>query len=102
MVGDIKSERWARSFRKGGRHRAESAGKLEPLDARLLALIYEMGQATKKNVPFTDLAERTGRRIATIRISAGHLAKQECIVVRENAMVLCSDYGKELLIATRP
>jgi hypothetical protein len=25
MVGDIKSERWARSFRNGGRHRAESA-----------------------------------------------------------------------------
>src|SRR5690349_24636519 len=25
MVSDIKSERWARSFRNGGRHRAESA-----------------------------------------------------------------------------
>jgi hypothetical protein len=26
MAGDIKSERWARSFRNRGRHRAESAG----------------------------------------------------------------------------
>jgi hypothetical protein len=28
MAGDIKSERWARSFRNGGRHRAESARAL--------------------------------------------------------------------------
>ena len=27
MVGDIKSERWARSFRNSGRHRAESASR---------------------------------------------------------------------------
>ncbi len=29
MVGDIKSERWARSFRNRGRHRAESANSHE-------------------------------------------------------------------------
>jgi hypothetical protein len=34
MVGDIKSERWARSFRNGGRHRAESAIDQPILSAR--------------------------------------------------------------------
>src|SRR6202023_1041728 len=28
MAGDIKSERWARSFRNSGRHRAESADSM--------------------------------------------------------------------------
>ncbi|MHC6157815.1 hypothetical protein ACVSQB_39415, partial [Bradyrhizobium elkanii] len=38
MVGDIKSERWARSFRNGGRHRAESADKRRQRERFYLAL----------------------------------------------------------------
>jgi predicted RecB family nuclease len=34
MVGEIKSERWARSFRNGGRHRAESASLLSTKDSK--------------------------------------------------------------------
>jgi hypothetical protein len=50
MVGDIKSERWARSFRNGGRHQAESAlnamiasfhGDEAPLAALIQALIED-------------------------------------------------------------
>ncbi|MGY4262770.1 hypothetical protein ACVJF2_001340 [Bradyrhizobium sp. USDA 4519] len=35
MAGDIKSERWARSFRNRGRHRAESADSETPDDQSL-------------------------------------------------------------------
>ncbi|MGY3556944.1 hypothetical protein ACVWXP_000213 [Bradyrhizobium sp. USDA 4463] len=34
MAGEIKSERWARSFRNGGRHRAESAPETFSLKTR--------------------------------------------------------------------
>src|SRR5216683_3611044 len=48
MVGDIKSERWARSFRNGGRHRAESARAASPLDKDLSSwadeLSYQPGE----------------------------------------------------------
>ena len=37
MPGGIKSERWARSFRNGGRHRAESALKKERPKTRVLS-----------------------------------------------------------------
>jgi predicted ATPase len=40
MVGDIKSERWARSFRNGGRHRAESASQYDCTRHHALAFTF--------------------------------------------------------------
>jgi hypothetical protein len=38
MVGDIKSERWARSFRNSGRHRAESASLQNSRECQFLVV----------------------------------------------------------------
>jgi hypothetical protein len=51
MVGDIKSERWARSFRNGGRHRAESADQV--LDDQECAHANESRQANGEQNPKT-------------------------------------------------
>ena len=63
MLGDIKSERWARSFRKGGRHRAESLISWlqvfwPQMADPLLALLVAGGKATKADIVLYDTFER--------------------------------------------
>src|SRR3954466_5816010 len=60
MVGDIKSERWARSFRNGGRHRAESA-----LGTRMLGNPLRPNWTKLQSKLFRDLVKALRLRLRT-------------------------------------
>ena len=59
MAGEIKSERWARSFRNGGRHRAESAAIRQAIF--LAAELSKAGEFCRSNLIL--VVDENGQRI---------------------------------------